>query len=239
MAKTADALVAMAESQIGYDRYKDPEQGTKYGRWYAELTHSPWFGTNGVPFCAMGASWSLYQLDISCIGTPTASCTSGLLNAARRAGKLLRYSELERGCLVLFNWSGGGYYAAEADHVGIVRYNNGDTLSTVEFNVDDGKVLERTRYPWQVVGGIMPNFEEEPKPKEDEVYGFKQVKRGDSGNEVMLLQSALNIRQGSNFALDGEFGSYTESEVKKWQKAHGIYPDGICGKKTWPSLLGK
>lgn len=235
MAKTADALVAVALSQVGYDRYEDPEQGTKYGRWYAELTHSPWFGTNGVPFCAMGASWSLYQLDIKCLGTPTASCTSGLLNSARRAGKLLRYSELERGDLILFNWSGAGYYASEADHVGIVQRTDTSSILTVEFNVDDGKVLERTRYPWQVVGGIRPEFE---RPKEDDVYAFKQVKRGDSGNEVMMLQSALNIRQGSNFALDGEFGAYTESEVKRWQRSHGIYPDGICGRKTWPSVLG-
>ena len=74
MAKTADALVAVAESQLGYDRYKDPQQGTKYGRWYAEITGSPWFGTNGVPFCMMGASWCCAQIQVRCFGLPTTSC---------------------------------------------------------------------------------------------------------------------------------------------------------------------
>ena len=234
MAKTADALVAVALSQVGYDRYEDPEQGTKYGRWYAELTHSPWFGTNGVPFCAMGASWSLYQLDIKCLGTPTASCTSGLLNSARRAGKLLRYSELERGDLILFNWSGAGYYASEADHVGIVQRNDASSILTVEFNVDGGKVLERTRYPWQVVGGIRPDFEKQ----EDEVYGFALIKKGSTGNEVKLAQAALNIRDRAGLLVDGEFGSITEDAVKAYQKKKGIYPDGMVGAKTWPALLG-
>ncbi len=32
MAKTAKALLQVAAKEIGYSRYKDPEQGTKYGR---------------------------------------------------------------------------------------------------------------------------------------------------------------------------------------------------------------
>ena len=188
MAKTADALVAIADSQIGYDRYKDPEQGTKYGRWYAELTHSPWFGTNGVPFCAMFASWCLAQLGISCIGTPTASCTSGLLASARRAGALLRPSEIRRGDLILFNWNGAGYYASEADHVGIVTANRGSWFSTDEGNVDDGKVLPREReYRW-VVGGIRPNFEEDEEVTEAEMNRIAEK----------VWAKAINFKNGAN-----------------------------------------
>ena len=163
MAKTADALMAVAASQVGYDRYQDPEQGTKYGRWYAELTHSPWFGTNGVPYCAMFVSWCLDQCGIACVGTPTASCTSGLLTAARGAKALKRVSAAKKGDLVLFSWEGAGYTASEADHVGLVVSNSGSTLSTIEGNVDDGKVLRRTRGYSTVVGVITPQFEQ-PKP---------------------------------------------------------------------------
>ena len=236
MAKTASALIAVAAKEVGYNRYEDPEQGTKYGRWYAALTKSPWFGTTGVPYCAMFVSWCLHQLSIACLGCPTASCTSGLLTSARRAGKLLRCSELAAGDLILFSWTGGGYYAAEADHVGIVVANHGTWLETIEGNVS-GCVKRCTRYPSNVVGGIRPSFDAEPK--EEDVYNFKTVRLGSSGNEVMLLQSALNIRQGSGFALDGEFGPYTQSEVKRWQKAKGLYADGVCGPKTWPTVLGK
>ena len=158
MAKTADALVSLASTQLGYDRYQDPLEGTKYGRWYAELTNSPWFGTNGVPFCAMFASWCLYQLGIKCVGCPTASCTSGLLTAARSAGKLLKVSQGRKGDLILFNWKGAGYSASSADHVGIITSNSGSTIQTIEGNVDNGKVLRRTRYPSEVVGCIRPEF---------------------------------------------------------------------------------
>lgn len=238
MAKTADALVEVALSQVGYNRYTDPEQGTKYGRWYAELTKSPWFGTTGVPYCAMFASWCLAQLGIKCCGCPTASCTSGLLTAARRAGKLKPVPEGRRGDLVLFDWSGRGYDTPEADHVGIVEWDYNTFTDTIEGNVG-GKVEKRRRDHSLIVGYITPDFIADPTPKEEQVYGFKTIKRGSTGNEVMLLQAALNIRQGSGFRLDGEFGPYTESETKRWQKAHGLYPDGICGPKTWPTVLSK
>ena len=104
MAKTAKALLQVAAKEIGYSRYNDPEQGTKYGRWYAKLTNSPYFGTTGVPFCAMFVSWCLAQLGISCTGCPTAACgQSGLLAAARRAGKLLPVKDAQPGDVVLFN----------------------------------------------------------------------------------------------------------------------------------------
>ncbi len=32
MAKTAKALLDIAAKEVGYNRYTDPEQGTKYGR---------------------------------------------------------------------------------------------------------------------------------------------------------------------------------------------------------------
>ena len=234
MAKTADALIAVAAGEVGYSRYDDPEQGTKYGRWYAKRTNSPYFGYTGVHYCAMFASWCLYQLAITCAGTPTASCTSGLLNSARRAGKLLRCSELRRGDLVLFNWKGGGYYASEADHVGIVVENHGTWLETIEGNVS-GCVKRCTRYPSDVVGGIRPDFE---RPEEDDVYSFALIKKGSTGDAVKLAQAALNIRDDAGLLVDGEFGSITEDAVKAYQKKKGIYPDGMVGRKTWPALLG-
>lgn len=160
MAKTPDALVAMALSQVGYNRYTDPEEGTKYGRWYAKLTNSPWFGTTGVPYCAMFVSWCLYQLGIKCCGCPTASCTSGLLTAARKAGKLKPPSQGKRGDLVLFDWSERGYYAPEADHVGICEWNYSSYTDTIEGNVA-GKVETRRRSHSCIVGFITPEFEKE------------------------------------------------------------------------------
>lgn len=165
MAKTVSALLAVAADEVGYSRWDDPQEGTKYGRWYAALTNSPWFGTNGVHYCAMFASWCLAQLCISACGCPTAACTSGLLRAARSAGKLKPASQGKAGDLVLFSWVKGGYYAAEADHVGFVVSNGSDSMDTIEGNVS-GRVVRRNRSHVYVVGCITPDYEgEKPSPK--------------------------------------------------------------------------
>ena len=50
----AQQVLDIAGSQVGYTRWDDPEEGSKYGRWYAGKTGSGYFGASGVPFCAMG-----------------------------------------------------------------------------------------------------------------------------------------------------------------------------------------
>ena len=234
MARTADALIAVAAKEVGYNRYEDPEQGTKYGRWYAKLTNSPYFGTTGVPYCAMFVSWCLNQLGIACTGCPTAACTSGLLRAARSAGKLLKCSDLKKGDLILFNWTSAGYYAAEADHVGIVVANHGTYLDTIEGNVS-GCVKRCTRYPSNVVGGIRPNFEAEKQLK-----ALPLVQKGDKGAYVEVIQELLLLRGVATFKVaDGIFGDKTEASVKALQKLRGIGQDGKVGAKTWPALTSK
>lgn len=237
MAKTPDALVAVAESQLGYDRYKDPEQGTKYGRWYAELTGSPWFGTNGVPFCMMGASWCCAQIQVKCFGLPTAACTY-VMRDARAAGKLIKAADLRRGDLALFNWSGGGYWSDESDHVGIVTENCGTYIKTVEFNVDNGKVKRREREYKYVVGGIRPDFESQPAPQPS-----KLVVDGDFGTlTCKALQEALQSHgYYKDCIVDGYWGHYTKLALQQYLRNLGYYTtayilDGWVGPATVKAL---
>jgi len=158
---TIEEVIKIAKGEVGYNRYTDPEQGTKYGRWYAKLTGSPYFGTTGVPFCAMGVSWVFNKANTRCLGLPTAGCTSGILTPARNSGKLLKPAALKRGDVILFDWSGRGYTAPEADHVGIVLYWNSSTnVHTWEANVS-GMVKECDRDIKWVVGGVRPQYDEE------------------------------------------------------------------------------
>lgn len=76
------------------------------------------------------------------------------------------------------------------------------------------------------------------KKKEEKLYYPGQVKKGSKGNAVAVLQGLLNMRNGAGIKIDADFGSYTEKCVKAWQTKVGLYPDGICGAKTWPTLLG-
>lgn len=69
---TPNDLLRIAAGEVGYSRWDDPQPGTKYGRWYAEMTGTPYFGTSGVPFCAMFVSWVLNKAGVKCNYFPSA-----------------------------------------------------------------------------------------------------------------------------------------------------------------------
>ncbi|WP_455242405.1 peptidoglycan-binding protein [Petrachloros mirabilis] len=54
-------------------------------------------------------------------------------------------------------------------------------------------------------------------------------------DEVTAIQRALR-RAGHRVAVDGYFGQETEVAVARFQRAHGLYPDGVVGPKTWRAL---
>ena len=56
------------------------------------------------------------------------------------------------------------------------------------------------------------------------------LKKGSKGEEVKILQKALNI------TVDGNFGTKTEDAVKIFQKSKGLVADGVVGTKTWNAL---
>lgn len=70
-------------------------------------------------------------------------------------------------------------------------------------------------------------------------YPGTPLRRGSSGPNVVVLQVALN-RIAQNYpaipkipAVDGIFGSRTESSVRAFQQVFGLTPDGIVGPATW------
>ena len=130
MSMTASKALAWAASQIGYTRWDDPEEGSLYGRWYAKK-HGTYYGTSGVPFCAMFASWCLTDDDGNSVipGGDFAYVPYGI-NAARAAGQLVDPSNAAPGDLICFDWDGDGL----ADHVGLVEANYGSWVKTIEGN---------------------------------------------------------------------------------------------------------
>lgn len=62
-------------------------------------------------------------------------------------------------------------------------------------------------------------------------YLFTKVLRmGSRGYDVRRLQEKLNLK------MDGIFGQHTKSAVIGFQLAHGLSPDGVCGKLTNAAL---
>ena len=58
------------------------------------------------------------------------------------------------------------------------------------------------------------------------------LKRGDSGEDVKLLQKALKVK------VDGTFGPGTELAVKNFQGSHGLSIDGLVGPTTQKLIFG-
>lgn len=179
MSNDASSVLAQARKDIGYWRHDDPKQGTKFGRWYAE-DHGSYYGTNGVPYCAMAVSYWFAMAGAKCAGLPEAYCPY-ILNDAKKAGAVLAdKKKAQPGDVVLFDWDGG-----VVDHVGIVEKNCGSYIQTIEGNTTyNGKsesVGRRTR-AWSTVkavvrpswgggGSSKPSSGGSSKPKWQTAYG--------------------------------------------------------------------
>jgi hypothetical protein len=59
---------------------------------------------------------------------------------------------------------------------------------------------------------------------------------GVTGTCVQWLQQALNSMQGERLLVDGIYGRATKNAVVRWQRAHGLVPDGRVGEQTKASL---
>lgn len=160
---SANDVLSIARAEIGYDRYQDPEEGTKYGRWYAQ-GHGSYFGTTGVPYCAMFASWCLDQAGVECAGMPAAA-TSVIRNAGIAAGKTRAdVRDCQPGDVGLMSWSCDDW---DLDHTVLIEKNCGSYVQTIEGNVNNGKVERRTR-DWKYLRWVVaPEYEAAGPAQED------------------------------------------------------------------------
>jgi N-acetylmuramoyl-L-alanine amidase len=65
------------------------------------------------------------------------------------------------------------------------------------------------------------------------------LKRGNTGEAVIMLQVALREVGLYKYRIDGDFGGLTEKAVKDFQQAAGLSSDGIVGNGTWTALNNK
>jgi uncharacterized protein (TIGR02594 family) len=72
---------------------------------------------------------------------------------------------------------------------------------------------------------------------------MNSLKQGKRGIEVKQLQMLLNSKlvPRPNLKEDGDFGANTLDAVLRFQKQHGLMPDGVVGPRTWIALgqMGK
>lgn len=165
---TANEVLAIARGEVGYYAPDDPEAGSKYGRWMADLTGESWLrgSSTSVWWCCMFVSWCLAQAGQGCTGFPSYN-TDVVLGK----GPQLVYREDARpGDIIIWDWDGNG----ATDHIGFVmEHETGGfgTLKTVEGNYRNsvavvdrsdvwGLVAAVIRPPYDAEGGAEP----EPAP---------------------------------------------------------------------------
>lgn len=161
----AKNVLYCARQWIGYSRWDDPEPGTVFGRWYAELVGDSYFGESGVPYCAMFVSYCLNWAGVEAAGLP-GSYVPWILSANSDAGRLVANEDAQPGDLVMFDWQGDGV----ADHIGIVEENHPDEgwMQTIEGNTSPGSggsqsngggVYRRARNYSSIIGVARPYYE--------------------------------------------------------------------------------
>ena len=92
---------------------------------------------------------------------------------------------------------------------------------------------------------LTPAPEPAPKPKpkpsmDDKIKAWDKantLKLGSKGKTVEVLQRALAGKGYNVVVIDGDFGSVTDREVRKYQTDNKLFVDGICGPQTWEAIL--
>lgn len=149
---TVNDVLNIARSQIGYSAYDDPEQGSKYGRWLAQLWDQDWLAgpSTSIWWCCMFVSWCLYQVGQDVRGFPSYNTDLVLSENPPRVSK----EQARPGDIVIWNWDGD--YAT--DHIGIVeRHEPGayGTLITIEGNYRNSVARVDRSNTWNLITAVI------------------------------------------------------------------------------------
>ena len=243
----ANALIAVARSQIGYLEKKSnakldeftanagDKNFTKYNRDYIA-----WCGSGAIDmqWCAAFVSWCFvkaYGLDTAkkllCGGlhryTPTGA------ERFKRANRYIRRGQGQprTGDVVYFYSKAKG----RIGHVGIVVSADEKYVITIEGNTTGANRLITNG------GGVC---EKKYKLTSTYIDGYGRpdyscaLMRGSAGEDVRALQENLNAL-GYECEADGVFGAETERALKVFQADCALECDGIFGEKTRAALLAR
>ena len=234
MSVSASQAVAWAAGEIGYSRWADPAEGTKYGRWYAQR-HGSYYGASGVPYCAMFASWCTTGADGKSVlpGGDFAYVPYGI-NAARDAGRLVSSSSARPGDLVCFDWDGDEV----ADHVGLVEANYGSWVQTIEGNTSSGSggsqsngggVYRRSRDWDDVCAVIRPYYSDEAADLSGGYADITGIQRAVGADVDNVLGPDTTKRIYAVVAASSWGGRQFPFGIEYVQSVVATEPDGIWG----------
>lgn len=164
MSDYTDALLKVAESQLGYG--EAPGGLTKFGQWY-QNTHAKEPGYSDAAWCDMFVSWAATQVgQQDDVGQHAWTVDHAKWFKSHGAWG----DKPVPGAVVFFDW--GGSDAIDAiDHVGLVKsVVNDSTVKTIEGNISNA-VVSKTRSDATIVG-----------------YGYPEAVRAKNQREIVLAR---------------------------------------------------
>lgn len=237
---TADDVIRIAESQLGYYAPADPLPGSKYGRWLAEKWNESWLSgpSSEIWWCCLFVSWCLDQAGQACPGFPTYNTDLALKNGGRAL--CVDKSQIRRGDILIFDWNWG---TASTDHIGFAKASSsGGYVATIEGNVGNA-VQNKTRSLGTIRYVVRPPYSGStptpaPSPDEDLVVdgylGSASVSKWQSqlGTPVDGVVSGQYRGNAKYLArlVSVEWDASGSPMVKAIQrKLGGLQVDGILG----------
>ena len=210
-------IIEVATAEIGTVETPKNSNSTKYGIWY---------GLDKVAWCATFVSWVYHHagVPLGLVDKPKGYqyCPSAYNFWKRNR----RFTDTPKaGDIVLFDFANKN----SSDHTGIfVKMNDdGKTFETIEGNTSSstsgsqsngGMVCRKTRYISQVMAFVVPDVLVEGIP-----VSLRPVlcKKGDMGSFVSGIQKMLYDLK-YDVVVDGDFGTKTETAIKKFQKENSL-----------------
>lgn len=211
---TADDVIALEESHQGDD-------GSAYNEWY-------WGDDNGWAWCDAFQQKCFADSGVSdLLCTRSAYCPTQM-NAMRNAG--LEIDGPQRGAIVFFDWDNDG----EVDHIGLVRWDNGDgTFCTVEGNSNDSVRCMTQGVNWGYscyffmpqYDGAQPDPQPEPEPTEQAPSG-DHPQDGTTGSGVTYEAFTEDGWQGECDHVDNSQDGFAGADRKAIYAIRAYRQDG-------------
>lgn len=166
MSNAATRILRRAAGEIGYSRWNDPKQGTKYARETqpALWPRDKWLLANGISFCDIFVTWVFWKEGMLDILPAGASYNTDY--RASKGGRVSK-SQARPGDVLVFDWN---WNTAATNHVGILEKKlSSGNFQTIEGNTSPGAsgsqgngggVYRRVRRPSQVRYVIRPRWAE-------------------------------------------------------------------------------
>lgn len=234
-----EKLLSVARNQIGI---KESPSGSNSVIYNTEYYGRKVSGAN-YPWCCAFVWWVFRKAGLSNLfynGKKTAYCPAVL-----SWGK--KTTNPQPGDLVLFDFKHNGV----PGHIGILEkklssnlYQTIEGNTSVTSNDNGGVVMRRTRQLSDILCFISISYGVTENGVvsaggEKCMVSLPVLKKGMKCNAVQNLQWLL-IQKGYTCGTgraDGDFGSGTDSSVRKFQTDKKLSSDGIVGEKTWSALI--